>query len=168
MRPWQIVLTISAISLAGIGLWLYSPDKTSAELAPKYLRAPTDFIDVAGLRLRIRDDGPRAAPAVIMLHGFGASLHTWEPWATALAAQMRVIRFDLPGFGLTGADPSGNYSDERSLEIIVGLMDKLGLARQPDRQFDRRQNRLEICSDASCTHRSLGVDFARRLCKPKL
>ena len=129
MRPWQIVLTISAISLAGIGLWLYSPDKTSAELAPKYLRAPTDFIDVAGLRLHIRDDGLRAAPAVIMLHGFGASLHTWEPWATAFAAQMRVIRFDLPGFGLTGADPSGNYSDERSLEIIIGLMDKLGLAR---------------------------------------
>ena len=66
---------------------------------------------------------------MIMLHGFGASLHTWEPWAQALSGDHRVIRFDLPGFGLTGADPSGDYSDARSVQVLAALMDRLGLQR---------------------------------------
>jgi pimeloyl-ACP methyl ester carboxylesterase len=65
---------------------------------------------------------------VILLHGFGASLDTWEPWAEALSAHYRVIRFDLPGFGLTGPDPTGDYSDARALKILADLMDQLGVA----------------------------------------
>ena len=71
---------------------------------------------VDGVRLRLRDTGPRDAPAVIFLHGFCASLDTWEPWARALSARFRVIRFDLPGFGLTGPDPTGDYSDAREMK----------------------------------------------------
>lgn len=132
LATWMIVLMV----LLGLGLclafYLYTPDKNLVTLYPRYLRAKTDFIDVAGIRLHIRDDGPRDAPAVIFLHGFGASLHTWEPWAQALTGQeapLRVIRFDLPGFALTGPDPSDDYSDERSIAVISALMDKLGLAR---------------------------------------
>jgi pimeloyl-ACP methyl ester carboxylesterase len=77
------------------------------------------------VRLRLRDTGPRDAPAVILLHGFGASLDTWEPWAQALSARYRVIRFDLPGFGLTGPDPTGDYTDAREMKILAGLMDQL-------------------------------------------
>jgi pimeloyl-ACP methyl ester carboxylesterase len=64
-----------------------------------------------------------------MLHGFCASLDTWEPWAQALSARFRVIRFDLPGFGLTGADPTGDYSDDRELKILSDLMDRIGVNR---------------------------------------
>ena len=64
-----------------------------------------------------------------MLHGFGASLHTWEPWAQALASDHRVIRFDLPGFGLTGADPTGDYYDARRAQVLAAVMDRLGLRR---------------------------------------
>jgi pimeloyl-ACP methyl ester carboxylesterase len=42
------------------------------------------MLEVAGMRLRLRDTGPKGAPALIMLHGFGSSLETWEPWARAL------------------------------------------------------------------------------------
>ncbi len=66
---------------------------------------------------------------VIMLHGLGASLHTWEAWARVLSSDHRVIRFDLPGAGLTGADPTGDYSDERGIEVLVALMDRLGAPR---------------------------------------
>jgi pimeloyl-ACP methyl ester carboxylesterase len=62
---------------------------------------------------------------VILLHGFGASLDTWEPWAKALSGNYRVIRFDLPGFGLTGADPTGDYTDTRTMMIITQLMEQL-------------------------------------------
>jgi len=133
MKLWHIALIAIVIFLVGSVAWLYTPDKKIAELESIYLRAPTDYIEVAGLRLHVRDDGPphpnTDTPVVIMLHGFGASLHTWEPWAAQLKNEMRVIRFDLPGFALSGPDPTGDYSDARSLQIVVALMDKLGLPR---------------------------------------
>ncbi len=41
---------------------------------------------------------------------------------------MRAIRLDLPGFGLTGPDPTGDYSDGRSVAVLAALMDRLGVA----------------------------------------
>ncbi len=111
------------------GLWLYGPDKARAALEAKYLDAPDEYREVAGIRLHVRDSGPRDAPAVLLLHGFGASLQTWDGWSARLSATHRVVRIDLPGFGLTGPDPTGDYSDARSLLILVGLMDQLGLRR---------------------------------------
>lgn len=114
------------LALAALALWLYAPDKSRDALEAVY---PGEYRTVAGLRLRLMDTGPRDAPALILLHGFGASLDTWEPWAKALSAKYRVIRLDLPGFGLTGPDPTGDYSDARTLAVIAGLMDQLGVPR---------------------------------------
>jgi pimeloyl-ACP methyl ester carboxylesterase len=81
----------------------------------------------------VRTDGNNGAsgtiPVVILLHGLGSSLHTWEPWARSLSAHYRVVRFDLPGFGLTGADPSGDYSDARGIAVLLALMDALSIRR---------------------------------------
>ncbi|WP_421846781.1 alpha/beta fold hydrolase [Novosphingobium sp.] len=121
---WAAALLLLAI--AGLAFWLYAPDKPRTALEAAY---PGEFRTVLGLRLRMRDSGPRQAPALILLHGFGSSLDTWEPWARALSAKYRVIRLDLPGFGLTGPDPTGNYSDERTLAILAALMDQLALPK---------------------------------------
>jgi pimeloyl-ACP methyl ester carboxylesterase len=115
--------------LAGLAFWLWTPDKPRADLEAKYLASPDDMLDVAGTRLHVRDTGPKDAPAVILLHGFGASLHTYEPWAEALAPDFRVIRLDLPGSGLSEPDPTGDYTDARTIEILSALMDRLGLER---------------------------------------
>jgi len=109
-----------------LAFWLYAPDKPRAALEAAY---PGEYRRVDGVRLRLRDTGPRTAPTVILLHGFGSSLDTWEPWSDVLSAEHRVIRFDLPGFGLTGPDPSGDYSDARSVKLIADLMDQLGVSR---------------------------------------
>jgi pimeloyl-ACP methyl ester carboxylesterase len=77
--------------------------------------------------LHVRDDGPKNAPAVILLHGFGSSLHTFEPWAEALKADHRVVRLDLPGSGLSPPDTTGDYTDTRSVILILILMDQLGI-----------------------------------------
>ncbi len=114
------------LAITALALWLYAPDKPRAELEAAY---PGDYRTVLGQRLRLLDTGPRGAPPLILLHGFGSSLETWEPWAKALSAKYRVIRFDLPGFGLTGPDAKGDYSDRRSLAIIAALMDQLALPR---------------------------------------
>jgi len=87
------------------------------------------MVNVAGLRLHVRDTGPKDGPAVIMLHGFGSSLHTWEPWARALDDDYRIIRVDLPGSGLSEPDPADDYSDGRTMQVIIALMDRLEVGR---------------------------------------
>jgi pimeloyl-ACP methyl ester carboxylesterase len=127
-RALTLAAIIALIALLLGGGWLYTPDKPRAELEAQYAR-PADFLPVAGLRLHVRDTGPRTAPPVIFLHGFASSLHTWEDWARTLESEFRVIRFDLPGFGLTGPDPTGDYTDARSMAVITALMDHLALPR---------------------------------------
>ncbi len=122
-------LILLAIVVAGALAWLYTPDKQGAVLKAEYARSPSVFLDLVGVRLHVRDTGPRAAPAVVLLHGFGASLQTWEGWARDLEKDHRVIRYDLPGFGLPGADSSGDYTDARSIVVLLALMDRVGVTR---------------------------------------
>ena len=122
-------LVLAAVAAAGALAWLHVPDRPRAALEAQYAGPPSTFLDVLGVRLHLRDTGPRTAPAVILLHGFAASLHTWESWAHDLERDHRVVRYDMPGFGLTGADPSGDYTDARAVAVLLALMDRLGLAR---------------------------------------
>lgn len=121
---WAAALVLAAI--AALALWLYAPDKPRAALEAAY---PGEYRMVLGQRLRLMDTGPRGGPPLILLHGFGSSLDTWEPWAKGLSRQYRVIRLDLPGFGLTGPDVKGDYSDQRTLAVLAALMDQLALPR---------------------------------------
>ena len=116
-------------SLGGAGWWLWTPDADRAALEARYAAPPSAFVTLEGVRLHVRDTGPRNGPPVLLLHGFGSSLHTWDQWAALLEADRRVIRLDLPGFGLTGADPTGDYSDLRAVALLEGLLDRLGVAR---------------------------------------
>jgi len=118
-----------AVLLLAAATWLWTPDKPLSTLEAKYLRSPNDMIEVAGTRLHVRDNGPKTAPAIIMIHGFGSSLQTWEPWAQLLDTKFRVVRFDLPGSGLSAPDPEGNYTDARTISTLLALMDKLGIAK---------------------------------------
>jgi pimeloyl-ACP methyl ester carboxylesterase len=129
MAAVRLIVFLCVAGVAGACAWLYTPDQPRAALEARYAASPAEFIDVAGLRLHVRDSGPKDAPAVILLHGFGSSLYTWEPWAKALSGSFRVIRFDLPGFALTGPDPTGDYSDARGLLVLGALMDALGVRR---------------------------------------
>jgi pimeloyl-ACP methyl ester carboxylesterase len=129
IRASMIVLIALIAALLGGAYWLWTPDKSRAELEAKYRVAPGDYIEVAGIRLHVKDSGAKTEPTVIMLHGFGSSLQTWDAWAKALSPDFRVIRFDLPGAGLTGPDPAGDYSDARSIQIMLALMNRLGVAR---------------------------------------
>lgn len=116
------------------GSWLWTPDKDRAELEAVYARAEdgSRFVELQGLRLHVRDSQPNApagTPTLLMLHGFASSLHTWQAWAEALSPHWRVLRIDLPGAGLTGADATGDYSDTRALQLITALLDERGVAQ---------------------------------------
>ncbi|MGG5823380.1 alpha/beta fold hydrolase [Falsiroseomonas sp. HW251] len=117
------------VALLAAAFVLYTPDRPRAALEARYAAPPSRFVEVEGTRLHIRDTGPRDEQAVLLLHGFGSSLHTWDEWARILEARFRVIRLDLPGFGLTGADPRADYSDTRAVAILAGLLDTLSVPR---------------------------------------
>lgn len=121
------IMIVALLSLL-LAAWLWTPDLPRAQLEARYARSPADFRDIAGLRLHVRVSGPPEAHAVVMIHGFGASLHSFDAWAHGLA-DYRVVRFDLPGSGLTGPDPTGDYTDARSLAVLEALLDDLGIAR---------------------------------------
>jgi len=111
------------------GAFLYTPDQPRPVLEAKYHLSPDDYVNVDGIKLFVVDRGPRDAPCVVMLHGFGSSLQTFDAWAEGLSSHYRVIRLDLPGFGMTGADPTGDYSDARTTKLLAGLLDKLHVAK---------------------------------------
>lgn len=103
------------------------PDKTVAELAPRWAPPPSQFVEIDGMRIHLRDEGPRQAVPIVLLHGTSASLHTWEGWVQTLKSKHRVISFDLPAFGLTGPNPQNDYSIESYSRTVIAVMDKLGV-----------------------------------------
>lgn len=131
-RARRVLLGLAAALLLAVvaaAAWLYTPDADRATLEATHATPPSRFVEVLGLRVHLRDTGPRDGPAVLLLHGFGASLHTWEAWAERLQDRFRVIRLDLPGFALTGPDPTGDYSDDRAVAVLAALLDALGVAQ---------------------------------------
>ncbi|MGW4483679.1 alpha/beta fold hydrolase [Amycolatopsis sp. NPDC004368] len=65
-------------------------------------RATGTVFDVDGVALHLREDGPADAPALLLVHGFIGSLHSWDRLVPLLADRFRVLRPDLRGHGCTG------------------------------------------------------------------
>ncbi|MEM7352234.1 MAG: alpha/beta hydrolase [Acidobacteriota bacterium] len=106
---------------------LYRPDLSPTELEARYTDAASHFAELESLRVHFKDEG--AGPPLLLIHGTASSLHTWDGWVAELRDRFRLVRLDLPGFGLTGPDPAHDYSAERRVEILKGLLDHLGIDR---------------------------------------
>jgi pimeloyl-ACP methyl ester carboxylesterase len=122
-----IGLGTAILAILMYGLW--TPDLERAELEKRYVASSPQMLDVDGLKVHYKETGPQAAPALLLMHGFGSSLQAWDDWSLKLEQKYRVIRLDLPGFGLTGASPANDYSEEKDLAILTHFADKLGLEK---------------------------------------
>jgi pimeloyl-ACP methyl ester carboxylesterase len=129
MRKWLWRGLLTIVGLLVIAFLIFrTPDTDAAEMRAKYGGAPSQFVDIGdGVTVHLRDEGSRDAPAIVLLHGSNADLHTWEPWVAALKGQYRVIRFDQVGHGLTGPDPEHDYSRANYVADVLAVADKLGL-----------------------------------------
>ncbi len=116
---------IVLLLVAGIAA-VWAPDRSAEDLGTRWATPPSEFVLVDGMKVHLRDEGPRDDPnPIVLLHGTSSSLHTWDGWAQALQAKHRVIRVDLPGFGLTGPTPDGNYQMPVYSHFVASLMDTL-------------------------------------------
>jgi len=96
-------------------------------LIEKYSNTHSKFMPLDGNRVHYRDEGQ--GEVVVLLHGTASSLHTWDEWVQELSKQHRVIRMDLPGFGLTGPDPKNRYEVDDDIAFLNRFFAQLGLDR---------------------------------------
>lgn len=94
----------------------------------------SQFVEINDLKVHYQRYGD-GLPAMILLHGFGASTFSWREVIKPLGAHGTVIAFDRPGFGLTerplpqtwnGENP---YTIDFQAELVIGLMDALDIPR---------------------------------------
>ncbi|TAK74199.1 MAG: alpha/beta hydrolase [Aquabacterium sp.] len=125
-------LVLALLLLAAGALALsWAPDRPVEALKARWAPPPSQFVPVLGMQVHVRDEGPRDDPQpIVLLHGTSASLHTWDGWAATLVPTRRVIRMDLPGFGLTGPSAAHDYTQAAYARFVVAVLDTLGV-KQP-------------------------------------
>lgn len=135
MEAWvrRIVGLLLIFTALAVGL-SRAPDRPVETLVARWAPAPSDFIEIRGQLVHLRDEGPRGDTApIVLLHGTGASLHTWEGWTKVLKVQRRVISVDLPAFGLTGPFAGqytpDDYRGDTYARFVIDLLDALQLPR---------------------------------------
>ena len=116
-----IVISIASL-LSGC-----KPSLTKSEILEKYTDGESKFIEVRNNRVHYKDQGQ--GEILLLIHGTASSLHTWDMWSQAFADHFRVIRMDLPGFGLTGPDVSHSYEIEDDVAFISEFLEKLGVSQ---------------------------------------
>ena len=83
-------------------------------------------IEIGGVNANYRMQGE--GEWLLLLHGWGADLRSFERIFKDLSAKRKVVAPDLPGFGLSG-DPTGEWGVGDYAEWVVGFMDALGIDR---------------------------------------
>jgi pimeloyl-ACP methyl ester carboxylesterase len=109
-----------------VAAWIYR-DIPAEMLEAKYTTPASRFLNMDGVRVHYRDEG--SGPPLVLIHANFASLLSWDDAVESLKNTHRVLRFDMTGHGLTGPDPSGDYSLERTVELTSRFVDALQLGR---------------------------------------
>jgi pimeloyl-ACP methyl ester carboxylesterase len=88
------------------------------------------FIDVDGVRVHYQEAGDRAAPALVLIHGFASSTLVWSKVFLRLAeAGYRVIALDMLGYGYSAKPRNGEYTIASQARLLTRLLDSLGIPR---------------------------------------
>ncbi len=111
-------------------VWAWRNNLSLEYLKAKYANSDSQFIQIAGSNVHFKDVGFRNdSLPLVLIHGTGASLHTWEGWTKALINEKRIVTFDLPAYGLTGPNSKEDYSVELYVKVVDSLLLKLGIKK---------------------------------------
>ena len=131
-KVWRVarilvgVLLLVLLIVMGV---FYAPDKSLSELRERWSYDNSQFITIDNMPVHYRVNG-QGTP-LLLIHGTGASLHTWEKWTDILEKDFKVISLDMPAFGLTGPNNDGVYS----LEFYAEFLDQFALQMGIDSMY---------------------------------
>ena len=129
-KPIAILSSIIAVAALMIILVFGYRDIPLDTLKSKYAPAPSAFVEIEGMNVHYRDEGvAQDTLPIVLIHGTGSSLHTFDEWAETLKTSKRVVRMDLPAFGLTGPFPDSDYSIGHYVEFIREFLNSRGIER---------------------------------------
>jgi 3-oxoadipate enol-lactonase len=118
------------------------------------------------LDLASRCDGPVTAPVAVLGNSLGTTTTMWSPQLEPLSAQLRLVRWDLPGHGASQGR-YGRLTVDTIGDAVIAVLDDLGVARagfcgvslggmvglSVAARYPDRVDRLAVC----CTSAYLGA-----------
>lgn len=119
------ILAIIILIVAILFAIAYQPDIPVESLKAKYTNAESKFLPLDGMDVHYRIEGQGHPLALI--HGTGASLHTWDEWTALLKDSFQIIRMDIPAFGLTGPNATGDYSIEKYTAFLNDFLQEINI-----------------------------------------
>lgn len=88
-------------------------------------RDASRFVEADGIRFHVQISGD--GPALVLIHGTGASTHSWRRMVPLLADEFTVVAFDLPGHGFTATPLFTRMTLPQVARSSGRLLDVLGV-----------------------------------------
>ena len=129
-KKLTVILSLTLLFIIAVILLFVHRDIPLNELKIKYANSNSSFIAVNGMDVHFRDEGLQTDTIpIVLIHGTGASLHTFNAWSDRLKKLHRVIRMDLPAYGLTGPFPDGNYTMAHYIAFLKDFLTALNIKK---------------------------------------
>lgn len=119
----KFVLYFFLLIVVIAGYFSFYKDIPVEKLKKEYTNKHSKFVEVDGMQVHYRVEG-NGFP-IVLLHGTAASLHTWDDWTSDLKKFYKVIRMDLPAFGLTGPNDNADYSIKAYTTFLHQFLQKV-------------------------------------------
>tara|TARA_Y100000385_G_scaffold248980_1_gene270028 strand:- start:345 stop:1295 length:951 start_codon:yes stop_codon:yes gene_type:complete len=124
---WKIILGFGVFIVLIISFFGYQNIPLD-QLKIKYTDSSSSFVLVDGMDIHYKDQGNKKdSTPIVLIHGTGSSLHTYDHWTNELIKNHRVIRMDLPGYGITGPFPNRDYSYNNYVAFLKVFLEKIGV-----------------------------------------
>lgn len=126
LRFLSVILGFLCIVFLIIGVVYFKKDIPVEKLIEKYANADSKFMVLMGLNVHYKDEGDATdSNPLVLIHGTSSSLLTWDSSVSILKKQHRIIRLDLPGYGITGPNPEREYGFDYYNTFLDSFLNRL-------------------------------------------
>ena len=133
MKKLNLPLSFGVAVGAAVAVKLLTRDATVNwdDVSDKVMHSEhSHFINVDGTRVHYQEFGDAAKPAMVLIHGYTASVYVWKTVAPMLAGEgFDVIGVDLLGFGYSEKRSWFDYSIQSQARMVWRVMNRLGMGK---------------------------------------
>lgn len=124
---WKVLLLLTGILII-VSILFYQSEQSAPFIYKKYALPTSRLEPLMGMQVHVTQEGNAAdTTPLLLIHGTSSSLLTWEAATKILSKDYRIIRMDLPGFGMTGPHQDGTYTDAFNNQFIDSLLNRLNI-----------------------------------------